>query len=101
MRPWNFMVAVLVALSVRSPALAENWTIKKIVGMEYPALARQSKMQATVKVKCVIGADGSVTSTEITDMVSATSQQASIRGILGKAAQENARQWKFVRAISD
>jgi TonB family protein len=69
--------------------------------MEYPVLARQSKMQGTVKVKCVIGIDGSVKSTEIVESIAATPQQASVRGILGKAAEENARQWKFLKSTGD
>lgn len=94
---------IVIALGFYSSGLqAQDLTVKRVVSMEYPALARQARMQGTVKVKCVIGTDGSITSTEIIEIIAAPpQQQGSVRGILGKAAQENARQWKFLRSTSN
>jgi TonB family protein len=67
---------------------------KRIVGMEYPALAAQARIQGTVELKCVIDRNGLVESTKI-ESVSGPVSEGGIRGILGEAAHKNAKEWKF------
>ena len=77
--------ALLFALTTLS-VCAQDWTPSKIVAMsEYPRIPRLARVQGTVEVRCTLDSSGNVTAAE---MISGNA-------MLGKAASENALQWRF------
>ncbi len=52
---------------------------------EYPRIPRLARVQGTVEVKCTLDSSGNVTAAEMISGIA----------LLGKAARENALQWKF------
>jgi TonB family protein len=94
-----FMIA-LISLWFPSFIRAEDWLPKRIVGLGYPALAAQARIQGIVTLKCRIGKGGFVESTKI-ESVSGPVPTGRIRGILGEAAQKNVKEWRFTRSTDD
>lgn len=86
------LVLVIGPLNARI-VLGQDWIPRRIVGMDYPALAAQSRTEGMVKLKCVLDSQGRVTSTTILEVISA---QKPAEGLLGQAARENAAKWKFM-----
>jgi TonB family protein len=60
---------------------------KRIVGMDYPHLARAARIEGKVEVVCTLKADGSVASTRVNEEA---------HPILADAAKENASMWIFM-----
>lgn len=71
---------------------AQELTPRRIVGLEYPPLAAQTKTQGTVKIRCALDSDGTVTSTTVTEVIS---KQKTAEKLLGRPARENAAKWRF------
>ncbi len=82
--PFNFAFAgmVLILLPLQS---ADQLSVKRLVGLEYPAIAAQAQIQGDVILQCVIGDDGRVQSFEMT----------SGPPVLTEAARDNALKWGF------
>jgi hypothetical protein len=86
-----------------SVLLTQDLTATKVVGIEYPPLAIAARVFGTVKIKCILTAQGTVVSTEILEAVADVEDPAlkearskGVRDLLGKAAQENAMKWTFI-----
>jgi len=75
---------IIILLNVCVPALAE-WEPAEIVGLPYPPLARMARIEGIAIVRVSVGPDGSVRQAEA----------VSGHPLLEKAAEENARKWKF------
>jgi TonB family protein len=89
------VISLFIVLGV-IPLSAQEWSPSRIVGIDYPTLAIQARIKGTVKVKCVLDADGKVLSTELLEVVGSKGT----RDLLGTAAQRNALQWTFSRSNS-
>jgi TonB family protein len=96
---------VVVGLLLLTPDvhLTQGLTASKAVEMEYPALPMAVRISGTVKIKCILTADGKVVSAEILEAIADNEDPAlkevrdkSVRDLLGKAAQENAMRWTFI-----
>jgi TonB family protein len=73
-------------------ASPESWCAAKLQSLDYPALALQARISGVVRLAAQIGRDGTVIETRI----------ISGSEILGGAARENLRSWKFMRcSLSD
>ena len=87
---WTFLVFLIsFPTTTRS---SEDWTPQRIVGMVYPRVAVHSRTEGTVRVQCSIAKDGSVSSA---DIVFVSGPKPAARDLLGKAAVENAKKWRF------
>jgi len=75
---------IIILLNVCVPAWAE-WEPAEIVGMAYPLIPRMARIEGFVIVRVSVGPDGSVRQAEA----------VSGHPLLEKAAEENARKWKF------
>ena len=71
---------------------SEDWIPERIVGVVYPRVAVHSRTEGTVRVNCSISEDGSVSSAEI---VFISGPKPAARDLLGKAAVDNAKRWRF------
>jgi TonB family protein len=70
---------------------SQSWEPSKVVGMEYPVIAIQSRIQGVIRVRCALDESGRVASVEIAEM----SGSKGAREILGAPALENAAKWIF------
>lgn len=70
---------------------AQEWTPQRVVGMNYPALAAQSRTQGTVELSCSLDADGAVVGVKV------LSANGPNPALLSSAASQNATKWKFRR----
>src|SRR5687767_9796908 len=68
---------------------AQTWTVKRIVGLEYPKAALVKRLQGSVEINCYIGRDGSV-----------FAEPRSGDPELASAAARNAMRWRFQRITS-
>ena len=59
--------------------------VRHLVGLDYPPIAAQAQLEGTVVLKCILGRDGRVQSTEV----------RSGHPVLSQAARENASKWIF------
>lgn len=78
------VLALMVALTIPAMA-AEARAVKSRVAPVYPEIARRMKVSGAVKVEATVDADGNVIGVK---MVSGNS-------LLGFAAQDAVRKWKF------
>jgi TonB family protein len=81
-------LCLMLLLSVAASAGDEAegiWIPTRMVGIDYPVLAQQSRTHGVVKVACTIASDGTVSSAKITS--------GSL--LLGASIQERISQWKF------
>src|SRR5947207_15751927 len=61
-------VAALLILTIASACHAEDaavWTPARIVNIDYPLLALQSRTHGPVEIECILAGDGSVSSAKI------------------------------------
>jgi TonB family protein len=65
--------------------MAQEITPRRVVGMEYPPLGTQARIQGTVKLECEIDHEGSVARTRI----------ISGPNLLAEAARDNVAKWRF------
>jgi TonB family protein len=81
-------LCLMLLLSVAASAGDEAegiWIPTRMVGIDYPVLAQQSRTHGVVKVACTIASDGTVSSAKITS--------GSL--LLGASILERISQWKF------
>ena len=83
------VLIVVWSLLAANDKTAQQWVPKRIVGMDYPHLARAARIEGLVQVVCSINPDGSVASARVT---------GNPNPILAKAARENAFSWTFMGA---
>lgn len=82
-----------VILTIASICHAEDdavWTPARIVNIDYPLLALQSRTHGPVEIECILAGDGSVSSAKI----------RSGPPLLGRAVLERIGEWRF-RAASN
>lgn len=65
--------------------MAQEVIPRRVVGMEYPPLGTQARIQGTVKLECEIDHKGSVINTRV----------LSGSNLLAEAAKQNVGRWKF------
>jgi TonB family protein len=70
---------------------SQAWIPSKVLGIIYPRLARNSRLEGDVRAKCVIKGDGSVADVEIL---------STPHSLLSSAVKSNLFQWKFRRTGS-
>src|SRR5436309_1189734 len=61
-------VAALIILMIASACHADDaavWTPARIVNIDYPLLALQSRTHGPVEIECILAGDGSVSSAKI------------------------------------
>src|SRR4051812_17918646 len=81
-------VAALLILTIASACHAEDaavWTPARIVNIDYPLLALQSRTHGPVEIECMLADDGSVSSAKI----------RSGSALLGRAVLERIGEWRF------
>ncbi len=66
---------------------AQQWIPKRIVGMDYPHIARGARIEGKVEVVCTLNPDGSVAFVKVTE---------GPNPILVRAVKENALKWTFM-----
>jgi hypothetical protein len=90
MRQLLFLSIIVIALaatcSAQQPNSSGAWIPSKILGIVYPILARNSRLEGDVKVKCLIGENGFVKDVEIL---------ASPHALLSDCVKANLARWKF------
>src|SRR5262249_20175398 len=87
-----YRAAALVILTIASACYSEEapgWTPSRIVGIDYPLLALQSRTHGPVEIECTLAGDGSVSSAKI----------RSGSPVLGRAVLDRLSEWRF-RATS-
>jgi TonB family protein len=87
-----YRAAALLILTIGSACHAEDapaWTPSRIVGIDYPLLAVQSRTHGPVEIECILAGDGSVSSAKI----------RSGSTLLGRAVLDRLSEWRF-RATS-
>jgi periplasmic protein TonB len=99
----SIRMGIIVLAAISAVSTAGEATLKKLskeeaakaavtrVPAEYPAVARQLKMQGTVELEAVIAEDGSVEDVRI----------LSGNPVLTKAAAQALKKWKFTPATED
>lgn len=80
----SIIVLGLAAACYAQPS--DAWIPSKILGIVYPVLARNSRLEGEVKAKCLIKEDGSVAAVEIL---------SSPNDILSDEVKSNLLRWKF------
>jgi len=91
-------LASLSCVWLPSSVWAQEWLPKRIVGMGYPPLGAQARIQGSLNLRCVIDKDGRVESARIE---SASNSAPAMHGILGEAAKINVMQWRFTKNDKD
>jgi|WetSurMetagenome_2_1015567.scaffolds.fasta_scaffold1918790_1 outer membrane biosynthesis protein TonB len=91
---WGFLLFTLI---ICVNTLASNWKPKRIVGMNYPNIARMANLQGTIQLKCIVETDGSVKSVEFQK----NAESPSSPEILISAATENIKKWLLFRPERD
>jgi TonB family protein len=89
----HYRVAALLILTIASACHAEDvtgWTPARIVNIDYPLLALQSRTHGSVEIECILAGDGSVSNAKI----------RSGSTLLGRAVLERIGEWRF-RAASN
>ena len=69
--------------------------VQRLVSLEYPDLGIQARLQGDIYVDCTLDANGYVSSAKVVRSDGMTAQG---RSILGGAAVENVKQWRFQRS---
>jgi TonB family protein len=86
--------SLALILSLARPSLegadSDGWCATKLQSLDYPALALQARISGAVHLGAHITTDGSVRDTRI----------ISGNRILGEAAENNLRKWRFMRCSS-
>jgi TonB family protein len=83
---YGIVGVIVVALAGEAPSTTSRGRGPvHIVGMRYPASARNARIQGVVRIRCLLNPDGSVQGVTI----------VSGHPILTAAVLENARQWRF------
>lgn len=81
-------IAVLLGMTLRCLAgQGPTWIPARLVSIDYPLLALQSRTEGVVKVECAIAPDGSVSTAKI----------ASGSPLLGGAVLARIGEWRFRR----
>ena len=84
----TFLAAFFISLCYAQQPNEQHWIPKRIVGMDYPLLARGARIEGQVEILCVLNPDGTVASIKPT---------GSPPSVLLKAVQENASKWIFMK----
>lgn len=87
-----YWAAALLILTIGPACHAEDapgWIPSRIVGIDYPLLALQSRTHGPVEIECILASDGSVSSAKI----------LSGSPLLGRAVLDRLSEWQF-RATS-
>src|SRR5262245_22853852 len=82
----------MAVFSATSSLWAQEWSPKRIVGMKYPPLAAQARLEGVVNLRCVIDQEGRVESSKIE---SGSNPANTIQEVLGEAAKLNVVKWRF------
>lgn len=82
----SVILAIGAMMACTHPPDVKRWTPKRVVGMDYPMLARAARIEGKVTVVCTIGPDGSVASVKAVH---------DPHPILAPAALANASEWTF------
>lgn len=89
----NTMRTTALGLAILGPpCLAQSdWNVRRVVSLQYPALAAQARIEGRVEVQVLLHEDGSVRTVSL----------VSGNAILSKAACENVTRWRFGRAANE
>jgi len=89
---WSMWAAALaLLLSLALPARAEDRAVKMRVSPIYPEIAKRMKISGEVKLEVTVDADGKVKD----------AKAVSGNHILGEAAEDAVRKWKFESGSGD
>jgi hypothetical protein len=83
-----FLAVFFISLCYAQEPSQQRWIPKRIVGMDYPLIARSARIEGKVEIACVLNPDGTVASTK---------PIGNPHPILLKAVQENASKWVFMK----
>lgn len=86
LRRFHSLVAKALVFGCLSPLWA--WVPYEVPGLRYPRNAQLARIEGLVVVECSIAEDGTVSRVEV----------KSGHPVLGKAALENAKTWRFRRS---
>jgi len=86
LKRFHSLTAIAVIFGGLSPLW--GWTPDEVPGLRYPRNAQMARIEGVVVVECSIAEDGTVSRVEV----------KSGHPVLGKAASENAKTWRFKRS---
>ena len=87
------ILAITAVLWLGAPLCAAERSVQRIVSMEYPDLAVAARMGGEVLVESTLDYAGNVVSARVLPGSGTGLDQ--VRAVLGKAAVENVKQWRF------
>jgi TonB family protein len=82
------ILSLVFVLGCCAESAKAQWIPKRVVGMDYPKLARMARIEGRVEIACTINSDGSVASIK---------PIGNPHPLLLKTVEENAFKWKFMR----
>ena len=86
----RILIVCFALLAIGAAESESEWVPVRVVGIDYPVLARQSRTAGIVRVQCDIASDGSVAKATITS--------GSL--LLGSSILEGIGDWRFQKAPS-
>jgi len=92
MRVNSFVLSCWLA-ACSGTVLGQDWKPQRVVGLDYPAIARGTALEGIVVVKCRLDGEGKVTAAEVRLESKSNRTLESLRN----AAIENAKKWRFMK----